>query len=159
MESVEEFLAYAVRLESDAAERFGQLAHAMASCGNHDVAKLFGRLSHYSRLHLAEAQARSGFREIPKLAPGDFVWPDFESPETAAIWATDAMIGREQALQVALEAETAGLSYYQAVRDNTGDPEVRMMAEQFVEEEQGHVAELEKWIASQSANRNLPIDR
>ena len=159
MESVEEFLAYAVRLESDAALRFGQLADVMTSCGNPEVATLFRKLSDYSRLHLAEAQARSGFRDIPKLAPGDFVWPDLESPETAAIWAADPMMGRDEALQVALEAETAGLRYYQAVRDQTGDPEIRALAAQFVEEEQGHVAELEKWIASQAAGRKLPVDR
>ena len=47
MESVEEFLAYAIRLEQDAAERFGQLADAMESCGNRDVGRLFRRLSDY----------------------------------------------------------------------------------------------------------------
>ncbi len=34
MQSVEEFLAYAVHLERDAALRFDQLANAMKSCGN-----------------------------------------------------------------------------------------------------------------------------
>ena len=34
LESVEEFLAYAVRLEREAADRFAQLADAMKSCGN-----------------------------------------------------------------------------------------------------------------------------
>jgi len=37
-----------------------------------------------------------------------------ESPETAAIWAADPFMGREQALQVALAAEAAGLAYYQS---------------------------------------------
>ena len=108
MDLVEEFLAYAVKLEKEATERFGQLADAMKSCGNGDVGKLFRRLSDYSRMHLAEAQARSGFRDIPKMKLDDFEWPDLESPETAAIWAADPMIGREEALEVALKAETAG---------------------------------------------------
>ena len=158
-ENVDTFLAYALKVEQEAALRFGQLADAMVSCGNRDVGKLFRKLSDYSRLHLAEARARSGFREIPKLAPGDFVWPDLESPETAAIWSADPMMGREQGLQVALEAETAGLQYYKAVRDNTSDPEIRTLAAQFVEEEQGHVAELEKWIANDKAGKRLPADR
>ena len=79
METVEEFLAYAIRLESEAADRFGQLANVMQTSGNAGVAKLFRQLSDYSRIHLAEAQARSGFRDIPKLSPTDFVWPDLES--------------------------------------------------------------------------------
>ncbi len=158
MESVEEFLAYAVKLEKEATDRFGQLADAMKSCGNADVSKLFRRLSDYSRMHLAEAQARSGFREIPKLKPYDFEWPDLESPETAAIWAADPMIGREEALEVALKAEAAGLNFYQAVCDSTDDPEIRALAKLFVEEESEHVAELEKWIAAHKAGRPLPVD-
>ncbi len=158
MESVEEFLAYAVRLEREAADRFGQLAEAMQSSGNTGVAKLFRQLSDYSRMHQAEAQARSGFRDIPKLSKTDFVWPDLESPETAAIWAADPLIGRGEALEVALQAETAGLRYYQAVRDTTEDPEIKALAKAFVEEEAEHVAALERWTAAHKAGRPLPID-
>jgi hypothetical protein len=34
MDTVEEFLAYAIKLEQEAALRFGQLADAMATAGN-----------------------------------------------------------------------------------------------------------------------------
>ncbi len=147
MESVEEFLAHAIRLEQEAALRFGQLADAMATAGNREVMGLFRRLSEYSRLHLTDARARAGFRELPKLKSGDFDWPDIESPEAAAIWAADPLIGREQALQVALQAESAGLAYYQGVLDSTKDPEIRALAREFVAEETLHVAELQRWIA------------
>src|SRR5271165_6853729 len=115
MQSAEEFLAYAVKLESEAADRFGQLADAMDACGNHEVARLFRRLADYSRLHLADARARSGFRVIPAMKTEDFAWPGLESPEAAAIWAADPFIGREQALDIALDAETASQEYYQSV--------------------------------------------
>ena len=147
MESIEEFLAYAVKLEQEAALRFGQLADAMATVGNREVMELFRRLSDYSRLHMSDARARAGFRELPDLKSADFRWPDMESPETAAIWAADPFIGREQALQVALEAERAGLAYYQSILDTTKDPEISAMAKEFVEEETMHVNELERWIA------------
>ena len=105
MHTVEEFLAYAIKLEQEAAIRFDQLADAMESWGNREVGKLFRRLGNFSRLHLAQASARSGFREMPTMKPGDFNWPGLESPETAAIWAADPFIGREQALEIALDAE------------------------------------------------------
>jgi rubrerythrin len=145
MKSVEEFLAYAIKLEQEAALRFGQLADAMATAGNREVMELFRRLSEYSRLHLSDARARAGFRELPAVKSGEFVWPDIESPETAAIWAADPMIGREQALEVALEAERAGLAYYQSILDSTQDPEIRALAKEFVEEETMHVSELQRW--------------
>jgi rubrerythrin len=156
---VEDFLAHAIQLEAEAAMRFGQLADAMATNGNPQVGKLFRRLSDYSRLHLSDAKARAGFRDIPELQQDQFVWPDIESPESAAIWATDPFVGREEALNIALEAELAGLAYYQSVYETTDDPETRILAKEFVDEERDHVAELRKWIAAHAAGEALPIDR
>jgi rubrerythrin len=158
MNSVEEFLAYAIHLEKEAADRFGELADAMEASGNREVGKLFRSLSHYSTLHLADARARSGFRELPEMKPGDFEWPDLESPERAAIWAADPMIGREEALEIALAAEKAGLGFYQAVFETTDDPEIKVMAAEFVKEESEHVAELKKWIAAHKSGGLLPVD-
>jgi rubrerythrin len=158
MQSVEEFLAYAIKLEQEAAFRFGQLADSMEASGNREVAKLFRRLSKASRLHLAEARARSGFRDIPEMAPGDYVWPGVESPETAAIWAADPLIGREEALEIALAAETAGLDYYKDVFEKTDDPEIKVLAELVIEEEGCHVVALQKTIAEQKAGRSPPAE-
>lgn len=155
---VEDFLAHAVQLEAEAAMRFDQLADAMSTNGNPKVSKLFRRLADYSRLHLSDARARSGFRELPELRPEEFVWPDLESPESAAIWGADPFIGREEALKIALQAEMAGLDYYQSVHDNTDDPETRILAKEFAEEERDHVSELRKWIAAHAAGDALPID-
>lgn len=146
MQSVEEFLAYAIKLEQEAALRFGQLADAMEAAGNREVGKLFRRLATASRAHLNEARARSGFRDIPDIESNEYIWPNLESPETAAIWAADPLIGREQALEIALAAETAGLDYYKNILESTADPEIKILAKQFIEEESGHVAALEKSI-------------
>lgn len=156
MDTVEEFLAYAIELEREAATRFDQLADAMESCGNRDVSKLFRRLADYSRLHLLDARARSGFRDIPKMQPQEFLWPGLESPETAAIWAADPFVGREQALEIALDAETAGLDYYRSILETTRDPEIIALAKEFVDEEKAHVAELQKWIAAAKARVSIP---
>jgi rubrerythrin len=156
MQTVEEFLAYAIRLEQEAAERFGELADSMQSAGNGEVAKLFRRLSDYSRLHLADAKARAGYRDVPDLLPANFQWPDFESPEKAAIWAADPMIGKGEALEIALEAEQAGHDFYKSVLDATTDPDIRKLAAEFVAEEAGHVAELEKWLAAHKAGQKAP---
>ncbi|KPG01611.1 ferritin family protein [Rhodopseudomonas palustris] len=156
METVEEFLAHSIRLEQEAALRFGQLADAMDSCGNKEVSKLFRQLADYSRMHQADAQARAGFRDIPQMEAGDFKWPGIESPEAAAIWGTDPFIGRDLALQIALEAETGAYDWYKNVLDTTADPEIKALAKEFVAEESGHVAELHRWIALHKAGKPLP---
>jgi rubrerythrin len=158
MESVELFLAYAIRVEEEAALRFGQLADAMEACGNREVGRLFRRLSDYSRLHLADAKARSGFRDIPKIKTDDFEWPDLESPETAAIWAADPFLGRREALEIALAAEQAGYDYYKKILDETHDPEIKALAREFVEEESAHVAELKKWIAVNESGKASRVE-
>ena len=146
MESVEEFLAYAIKLEEEATLRFGQLADAMQGYGNKDVGWLFRRLSDYSRLHLADARARAGFRDIPMMLPDAYKWPDLESPETAAIWAADPFLAKNEALEVALQSETAGYEFYKSVHDNTDDPEIRTLAAEFVAEEAEHVTWIKQWI-------------
>jgi rubrerythrin len=159
MDSVEEFLAYAIKLEEEAALRFGQLADAMDACGNREVGKLFRQLSDYSKMHKADAMARAGFRDIPVKSATEYEWPDLESPESAAIWAADPLIGREQALEIALAAELSGYEFYKNVLDQTNDPEIKAMAKEFVQEESEHVAELQKWMAAHKAGKPLPVDR
>lgn len=158
-DSVGLFLAYSIKLEEEAALRFDQLADAMQSAGNKDVGKLFRRLADYSRLHMKSARDRSGFHDMPKFKPGEFNWPDIESPETAAIWAADPFIGREQALEVALEAESASLAYYRDILEKTQDPQVRRFAQEFVDEETEHVAELRRWLVLHHSGQPLPVDR
>lgn len=158
MESVEAFLAHAIRIEQEAALRFGQLADAMTTQGNREVGRLFRQLADYSKLHLADARERAGYRDLPPLRPEDYTWPDIESPEAAAIWAADPMLGREQALQVALEAEQGGLDYYTGVMKATIDPELRALAKEFADEEAGHVAELQRWIELHREGKPLPTD-
>lgn len=159
MHTIEEFLAHAVNLEREAAERFGMLADAMDASGNEEVGRLFRRLADYSRMHLTDAQMRTGFREIPDLKPEDLVWPDLESPESAAIWAADPMIGRAAALEVARDAEQAGLEYYKQIFQTTTDPEIKAMAKEFTAEEEQHVAELNRWIEAHHAGLPLPADQ
>ncbi|MEW5962176.1 MAG: ferritin family protein [Pseudomonadota bacterium] len=145
--SVEMFLSYAIKLEEEATLRFGQLADAMDAAGNREVGKLFRKLSDYSRMHLAEARARAGFREVPVLLPTEYQWPELESPETAAIWATDPLIAYDEAMEIALESEKRGHAFYKKVHDEASNPEIRTLAKEFVEEEAEHVMWLENWIA------------
>lgn len=141
------FLAHACALEEDAANRFTDLTESMKTYGNNDVAAFFGKMAEFSRLHLAEARKRAGFRDIPALTPEEFQWPDDESPEAASMEGSHYLMTVEYALELALDSEKRGHAFYADVAATTTDPEVRMMAEEFASEEAEHVAELERWIA------------
>lgn len=147
MKNVEDFLAHAIKLELDAANRFDELAASMQSFGNAEVGRFFELLASYARLHLADAQARAGFRELPDFATYDFQWPGLESPECAEIWAADPMIAKRDALETALASEESSRQFYATIAETTKDPEIRLLAEEFAEEEAEHVAILERWMA------------
>lgn len=148
MNTVEFFLAHAVQLERDAARRYEELAAAMGTEGNRELGVFFTRMAHYSRLHLADAMARGGFRTLTPLAPHEYEWPEGTSPETAGWAGVDAQMGARDALQLALEGERRGHAYYAGIAASSPDAELRGIASQFADEEAEHVRELEKLLAA-----------
>lgn len=148
MNDVELFLAHAIELEREAARRYEELAAAMQTDGNRALKGFFTAMAGFSRKHLAEAMARGGFRDLPKLLPGDYQWPDGTSPETADWVGVDSMMDNRAALELALGSERRGHAYYATVATLSSDPEVRMLAAEFAAEEAEHVAELEKLLAT-----------
>jgi rubrerythrin len=147
IESVDQFLAYALSVEEEAANHFDQLSMAMEACGNQEVAKLFHQLSGYSRLHYEQTKARVGGKDVSHLMPSRLMWPDYVTPERTELWAGDASITHLGALKAALQGERRGYEFYYTVAGTTSDPEVVAMAKVFVREEAEHVKILEAWIA------------
>jgi len=139
------FLAHACVLEEDAANRFSDLSESMKTYGNAEIAAFFGQMAKFSRMHLADARARSGFRTLPDLKPEEFQWPDGESPESTSMEGSHYLMTVEYALDLALDSERRGQAFYAEVARSTTDSEVRMMAEEFAAEEAEHVAQLEVW--------------
>jgi rubrerythrin len=148
MITVRDFLTHAVQLEREAARRYEELSAAMRTEGNRELQAFFARMAHFSRLHLAQATARGGFRELPTLAPHEFEWPDGVSPETAGWAGVDAQMSPRAALELALDGERSGHAFYAAVAATTSDAELRALAGEFTAEEAEHVRELEKLLAA-----------
>ncbi|NRT55380.1 ferritin-like domain-containing protein [Sphaerotilus uruguayifluvii] len=144
MNDVERFLAHAIALEREAARRYEELAAAMQTDGRAELKAFFARMAHFSRLHLAEAQARGQWRDLPVLAEHEYDWPDGIAPETADWAGVDAQMTVRSALELALESERRGHAYYAAVAALAQDPDVRHLAAEFAAEEAEHLAELER---------------
>jgi rubrerythrin/ferredoxin len=151
IKSLDEFLSYAVKVEEDAAIHFEKLAAVMEACGNADVAALFQRLGGYSRLHLAEAKAKSAALSATLSLPSSSAWPDQETPERTALWAGDPGLTRLDALKASLQGERRGYEFYYAVAGTTPDAQIRELAREFVKEEAEHVETLKHWIAAEEA--------
>ena len=148
MDDVAFFLAHAVTLEDEAADRYDELADALEVHNNPEVVALFRKMAHFSRLHRAEATERADQEGgLPRLKPWEYQWPDAESPESGAIEDSHYLMTPTHALRLAYQAEIGAHRFYAACARDTANPELRALAEEFAAEEAEHAAELEQWIA------------
>lgn len=144
--TIELFLAHALRLEEDSAIQYEEMADALDAHHKGDVSRLFRKMAHYSRLHLAECEGLAAGKDIPRLKAWEYQWPGDNSPENAPADEADYAMNDRDALLLALKGEQGGLDFYQGVADSTTSTEIRDLALEFVAEETEHVDILKDWI-------------
>jgi len=137
-----QFLAHSLELESEAQERYLELAESMAAHHNREVAEFFRRMAREADLHLGEVSRLAAGLELPSLHAWDFNWPGAEPPETASYEAVHYRMSLRQAVQLALAIERAAEKYYRQVANDSSDGETAGLAAEFADEELSHAAEL-----------------
>ncbi len=98
-----EFLAHAITLEREAAERYLELADMMESHRNDEVSALFRDMVRYSRLHHDSIVERAGGIVLPTIGPWDYFWRT--PPEAGGDEAFDYTLNAYDALRYARENE------------------------------------------------------
>jgi rubrerythrin len=141
-----EFLAHSLELESEARDRYEELAESMETHHNKDVAAFFRRMVAEASHHLEEVAELSEGLELPDLKAWDFDWPEAEPPETASYEAVHYRMSLREAMTLALANERAAESFYRGFAGRTDDSETTAVATQFADEEVSHAAELERLI-------------
>lgn len=139
------FLAHAIALEREAAERYLELADMMEAHRNDQVAALFRDMVGYSRLHHDSIVQRAHGVVLPAIGPWDYCWRT--PPEAGGDEAFDYTLNAYDALRYARENELRAMNYYSDVGLNASDPEVKRMAAEFAAEETEHVEAIDDWLA------------
>ena len=146
--SVDQFYADAHAIEIEASVRYRALANEMQASGNPRTSELFLKLAkleagHADKLKRAAAPKllarareqllarKGGQTEVPNY---EFLYRD---------------VPPFHALMMALESERRAKAYFERIRENARDPEVRKLAAQFAREEAEHVGWLEKALAKE----------
>ena len=147
MRNMEEFLAHALAIESEAAERYRQLAEQMQAHDSRDVAECFMRLSRMEGEHRDSVQARAAGTALPALASAQYRWIDPESPESAPLDPGHQPKTPRQALQIALANEERAWQFFERIVASPayGD-EVRAMAKEFAAQEEEHMEYIERML-------------
>ncbi len=148
IDSPEELLAHALQMETEAAERYAEIAENLEFHNNQEVAALFHKLGEYGRLHAAEVKEMSKDMDLPHIAPWDFKWPDGsgDSPEASSLEDVHYLMNSYQAVQLAMKVESAAYEFYAGVAETTPNADTKKIAQEFAEEESEHVELLKGWV-------------
>ena len=140
-----EFLAHAIALEREAAERYLELADMMEAHRNDEVSALFRDMVTYSRMHHDSIVERARGVELPEIRANEYRWRT--PPEAGGDEAFDIRIDAYSALCYARENEERAMNYYSEVGTHATDSEVKRLATEFAAEETEHVEALDDWLA------------
>ncbi len=144
--TVEELLVHATEVEGEAQERYHDLAGQMEMHNNPRVAKLFRAMAEVEKKHVDRLSALAKDRELPSVNPSDFAWPDLEAPESVPIGEGHYRMSEHEALDLAMECERRAGDFYAAIGETSTNPDVKILAYTFAEEERKHQELVQKWI-------------
>ena len=143
--STEELLAYSLSLETEAVDRFNDLADQMEIHHNYEVADLLRKLAKIEGLHIENVNKASEGKELPSLLAWEFEWEGGESPEGGAMEDAHYLMHPWHAIELAMHGERRAVAFFRHVADTASDEAVVKMALELVEEEEEHVALLQEW--------------
>jgi len=143
--STEELLAYSLALETEAVERFTDLADQMETHHNYEVADLFRKLAVIEGKHIENVNRVSAGKQLPSLLAWEFEWEGGESPEGGSMDEAHYLMEPWHAIEMAMRGERRAVAFFRHVADTSTDQGVVEMALELVEEEQEHVDLLKQW--------------
>jgi rubrerythrin len=147
VQTVPELLAHALAMETEAAERYGELADQMETHRKAAVAVIFRRLEIAERKHLVYLAERCKGMALPHYAPWDFKWRSNESPEAIDTGRVHYQLSVRDAIVLALEHERKATLFYDDIADTAQATDVIGLARQFADEEREHADWLETCLA------------
>lgn len=145
--TTDDVLAHAFAMESEAADRYHDLADQMEIHNNSEVAEIFDKMARIEQIHADKLGAMCRQRGVPQRSPWEYHWLEPEAPEVTPVEESHYLLPAMQALKLALHNEKRALAFYEALLAQTPKDDVKAMATEFAAEEREHVALVEQWIA------------
>ena len=136
-----DFIAQALAMEQEAAERYDELADQMEVHNNAEVARLFRKMAEVERKHSERVLGK-----MPGRAPARPPIVSGEMPETIPTSEAHYLMAPYHALELALECEQRAENFFQQAEHSTDDAKVRAAAREMVAEEREHVRLIKEWM-------------
>lgn len=146
--TVSDLYAEALALETEAAERYADLADQMETHNNREVAALFRKLAEIEARHAEALRARAGG---PLSGAGGAARQRGDRSETAPFDDAHYLMTPAHALRLALASEERAEAFFRELADTGIDAEVRRLAQAFMAEEREHIELLRVWLSKYPA--------
>ncbi|MCW5657157.1 MAG: ferritin family protein [Burkholderiaceae bacterium] len=143
--TLDEFMAQALTMEREAAQRYAEIADAMETHNNREVAQLFRTMAGHEAKHAQAIMAEMNWVDAPGVPPG--AWPAMESPEMIPSDAVHYLMHPWHALELALAAEQRAEAFFAELARCATNESVRRAAAELHAEETEHVAMVRQWMA------------
>ena len=137
--NLNDLLAAAWQIESDAVERYNLLADQMETHNNPELVRIFRDLARAEGIHGDEIRRLAGSFDVVSHARKMAQSGPMESPEEAELDAAHYLMTPWHALQLSLAGEKRALAYFTSIVETAKDEKVKKMAAELVEEEAEHV--------------------
>jgi len=144
-QTLDEFMAQALTMEREAAQRYGEIADAMEVHNNREVAQLFRTMAGYEAKHAQAIMEEMNWVEVPGVPPG--AWPAMESPEMIPSDSVHYLMHPWHALELALAAEQRAEAFFTELERTAFTDSIRRAATELRQEESEHVAMVKQWMA------------
>ncbi len=146
LRSLAEFMAQAWAMEVEASRRYADLADAMETHNNVEVAGMFRTMANYESKHADDIMAAMGWSEAPPLTPRDGGWPGTEPPEVTPMQDVHYLMQPYHALELALAAERRAERFFAELARIAPTDAVRRAARELRAEEEEHVLLVLAWM-------------
>ena len=141
-----EFMAQALAMEREAAQRYSDFADAMEIHNNREVAALFRKMAGIERKHAARIMVEMGWKDMPASPSGKPSWEGFEAPETTPGDEVHYLMQPYHALQLALLNEQRAERFYARLARAATVESVSAAARELQAEEREHVKLVSAWM-------------
>lgn len=143
--TLEELLAHAHTLESEAVERYEEMAEQMEVHNSPELTELFQKMAAVERKHVDKVEHLAGDSALLHLAPWEYRWQSAESPESVPVGQSHYRLTPYQALSLMIACEERAQAFFAEVARSNPESTLRTMATQMAEEEAHHAELLRQW--------------
>jgi rubrerythrin len=144
--TLEDFMAQALQMELDAAQRYDEFADMMETHNNPEVGQWFRKMAVIEGKHATQIMTEMGWKEAPRLATAAPVFEGFETPDAAPIDEVHYLMRPWHVLQLALANEERAERFFAGLATMATVESVRKAALELQQEEAEHVQLVKAWM-------------